>query len=136
LIIAAAFLVLALARLGSSHRRSIMARWPAFVFALAAMFALWRGAMEPALFLAALAVAAWFASPTLLARKPGATLQPPADAEARSILGVGLAATPDEIRQAYRRKMADAHPDLGGSHDAAARLTAARDTLLKRTRQA
>jgi len=30
-----------------------------------------------------------------------------------------------------RRKIADAHPDRGGSHDQAARLTAARDTLLK-----
>ena len=128
--------MLVLARLGAAHRRAIMARWPAFVFAAAAIFALWRGAVEPALVIAALAAAAWFLSPSLLGRKPRAALQRPADAEARSILGVGLAATPDEIRHAYRRKMADAHPDRGGSHDAAARLTAARDTLLKRTRQA
>lgn len=111
-----------------------MAHWPSFVFALAAILALWRGAVEPALVLAALAVAAWFVSPMLLGPKPAPAAQGPADAEARSILGVGLAATPDQIRAAYRRKMADAHPDRGGSHDAAARLTAARDTLLKRGR--
>ncbi len=123
-------------RLGSVHRRQIMARWPAPVFAIAAILALWRGAVEPALVLAALAVAAWLVSPALLAAKPAPAAHKPADAEARSILGVGLAATPDEIRGAYRRKMADAHPDRGGSHDAAARLTAARDALLKRGRQA
>ncbi|MBS0384179.1 MAG: J domain-containing protein [Proteobacteria bacterium] len=89
--------------------------------------------MELALMLAALAVVAWLVSPLLSA--PRAAAQPsPGDAHARAVLGVGLAATPDEIRAAYRRKMADAHPDLGGSHDAAARLTAARDTLLKRGR--
>ena len=123
-------------RLGSVHRRQIMARWPALVFAIAAILALWRGAVEPALVLAALAVAAWLVSPALLAAKPAPAVHKPADAEARSILGVGLAAKPDEIRAAYRRKKADAHPDRGGSHDAAARLTAARDALLKRGRQA
>jgi chromate transport protein ChrA len=136
LILAAAFLVLLLARLGSAYRRQIMARWPALAFAAAAMVALWRGAVEPGLVLAALAAAGWWVSPMLLARKPGVGAQRPADAEARAVLGVGLAATPDDIRHAYRRKMADAHPDRGGSHDAAARLTAARDTLLKRTRPA
>jgi DnaJ-domain-containing protein 1 len=136
LILVAAFLALALMRLGATYRRQIMARWPAFVFAAAAILAIWRGAVEPALALAALAAAAWLASPMLLARKPQAGLERPADAEARAILGVGLAASPDDIRNAYRRKMADAHPDRGGSHDAAARLTAARDALLKRTRQA
>jgi len=124
--------VLVLVRLSSIHRRQIAARWPTLVFAAAAILALWRGAAAPTLVLAALAVAAWFVSPNLLARRSKAALQRPADAEARSILGVGLAASPDEIRHAYRRKMADAHPDRGGSHDAAARLTAARDTLLKR----
>lgn len=92
---------------------------------------LWRGGVEPALMLAVLAVAAWFVSPRLLARAPAPATPRPAEAEARAILGVGLAATPDEIRAAYRRKIAEAHPDRGGSHDQAARLTVARDTLLK-----
>ena len=57
---------------------------------------------------------------------------PPGEAEARAILGVGPAATEAEIRQAYREKMARAHPDRGGRHADAARLTAARDFLLKK----
>mgnify|MGYP001157804064 CR=1 FL=1 len=108
-----------------------MARWPAFAFAAAAIFAMWRGAAGPAIGLAVLAVAAWFVSPMLLAPAPSPAALRPAEAEARAILGIGLAATPADIRAAYRRKMAEAHPDLGGSHDRAARITAARDTLLK-----
>ena len=50
------------------------------------------------------------------------------------ILGLPRDATPDEIRAAYRMKMASAHPDRGGSHNEAARLTAARDRLLKKKR--
>lgn len=56
----------------------------------------------------------------------------PADAEARTTLGVGAQATEAEIRAAYRTKMAQAHPDRGGRHSDAARLTAARDRLLKK----
>jgi DnaJ-domain-containing protein 1 len=56
----------------------------------------------------------------------------PAEAEARAILGVGPDADEAEIRQAYRARMARAHPDRGGGHAAAARLTAARDRLLKK----
>ena len=93
-----------------------------------------RGALEPALVLAGLGVAAWFASPALLPKTPPRPVERPAEAEARALLGVGLAATPGEIRAAYRRKMANAHPDRGGSHDTAARLTGARDVLLKRAR--
>jgi DnaJ-domain-containing protein 1 len=129
--LAIAFGFLALARLGAIHRRRIMARWPAFAFAAAAILALSRGAIEPALGLLALAAIAWFVSPMLLAPAPSAATPRPAEAEARAILGVGLAATPAEIRAAYRRKIAEAHPDRGGNHDQAARLTAARDTLLK-----
>jgi hypothetical protein len=132
--LAIGFAVLLLARFGSIHRQRVLARWPAFAFAAAALLAMWRGAVQPTLLLAALTVAAWFVSPLLLAPKAAPAPQSPADAQARALLGVGLAATPDEIRAAYRRKMADAHPDRGGSHDAAARLTAARDALLKRRR--
>lgn len=124
-------MALLLARFTTIHRGRIMARWPAFALGAAALVMLWRGGIEPALAFAALAVAAWFVSPHLLARKPASAAPRPAEAEARSLLGVGLAATPDEIRAAYRHKIAQAHPDRGGSHDQAARLTAARDTLLK-----
>ena len=50
--------------------------------------------------------------------------------QARSILGVGPGATPAEIKAAYRRLIARAHPDTGGSSGLAAQLNAARDRLL------
>lgn len=82
--------------------------------------------------LGALAVLSWFVAP-LLRPAPAAmpTAADPADIEARRILGVGLGATGAEIRSAYRAKIAAAHPDRGGAHDDAARLTAARDRLLR-----
>jgi hypothetical protein len=52
-------------------------------------------------------------------------------AEARSILGVGADATPQEIKAAYARLMQRAHPDKGGTTGLAAQLNAARDRLLK-----
>ena len=54
------------------------------------------------------------------------------DAEARSILGVGIDATPEAINAAWRRLMGRAHPDQGGTEGLAARLNAARDRLLRR----
>jgi hypothetical protein len=51
--------------------------------------------------------------------------------EARSILGVGPAAGPDEIRAAYTRLMRSVHPDKGGTQGLAAQLNAARDRLLR-----
>ena len=53
-------------------------------------------------------------------------------AEARSILGVEPAATPQEIKTAYARLMQRAHPDKGGTTGLAAQLNAARDRLLKK----
>ena len=55
-----------------------------------------------------------------------------AEAEARAALGVGADATAADIRAAHRRRIATAHPDRGGSADAAARLNAARDVLLRK----
>ncbi len=52
--------------------------------------------------------------------------------EARSILGVSADATTAEINTAWKRLMARAHPDQGGTQGLAARLNAARDLLLKR----
>lgn len=49
--------------------------------------------------------------------------------EARSVLGVGPAATPADIREAYARLMRRAHPDHGGTSGLAAQLNAARDRL-------
>ncbi len=49
--------------------------------------------------------------------------------EARAILGVGPAASADDIRHAYARMMRRAHPDHGGTSGLAAQVNAARDRL-------
>lgn len=54
------------------------------------------------------------------------------DSEARSVLGVPAGATKVEINTAWKRLMARAHPDQGGTQGLAARINAARDHLLKR----
>ena len=58
--------------------------------------------------------------------------EPMSEAEARSVLGVARTADEAEIHAAWRRLMARAHPDQGGTEGLAARLNAARDRLLKR----
>ena len=52
--------------------------------------------------------------------------------EARSVLGVSVDATPEDIQSAYTRLMRLAHPDKGGTTGLAAQLNAARDRLLSR----
>lgn len=123
-------------RIGGAKRADWLPRWPALVFAAAAIFALFRGALTPAVALAVLAVLAWYFWPSLSQRRPTEpTLRVDVEeAEARRILGVGPKATDAEIRTAYRERMRRAHPDQGGSHANAARLTAARDRLLARRR--
>jgi hypothetical protein len=137
LLLVALFGLLFLVRLGGAQRRELMRRWPALVLAGAALFALARGGWMAGAGLAAAAALAWELSPRLLAprtRTAKTSAHDPADADARVILGVGENATASEIRAAYRTKMAQAHPDRGGSHNEAARLTAARDRLLGKKR--
>ena len=50
--------------------------------------------------------------------------------DARRLLGVGEAASLEEIRTAHRRLIAKVHPDLGGSAELAERVNVARDTLI------
>lgn len=56
-------------------------------------------------------------------------------ARSRALLGVGPDADAEAIQAAWRRGMATAHPDAGGSDARAQALTAARDLLLAQVRQ-
>lgn len=53
-------------------------------------------------------------------------------AQARALLGVGPGADAEAIQAAWRARIAEAHPDAGGSDEAARAVTAARDLLLAR----
>lgn len=137
LALAALFALLFVLRVGGARRRQVIERWPALALAGAALFAFARGGWLPGIALALAAGAAWELWPRFAAaqtRTAKTSAPDPADAEARAILGVGENATAPEIRAAYRARMAQAHPDRGGSHNEAARLTAARDRLLKKKR--
>lgn len=134
LILSLVFAGLFVARLAGSERRLLLRRWPAFLLAGAAVFAAARGAYSLALLAAAAAVFAWVVLPWTANSSIAAAPDDPADAAARAVLGVGANASVEDIRAAYRAKMARAHPDRGGSHEAAAKLTAARDRLLRRRR--
>ena len=57
----------------------------------------------------------------------------PADlADARAVLGVAAGDDATAINAAWRRVIAQVHPDKGGTADLARRVTAARDLLLRR----
>ncbi|HEX5379659.1 MAG TPA: DnaJ domain-containing protein [Phenylobacterium sp.] len=79
-------------------------------------------------------VGLWLASTARLSgpSQPRPTPAKVGEAEARSILGVGPDATPEEIQAAYSRLMRMAHPDKGGTDGLAAQLNAARDRLLRK----
>jgi len=59
-------------------------------------------------------------------------LQTDPEAAALAVLGLAPGAGIGDIQAAWRARMADAHPDAGGSNEAARRVTAARDLLLDR----
>lgn len=56
----------------------------------------------------------------------------PAPKKPHEILGVAADASPQDIRSAWRAKIADAHPDKSGTHAAAAEINAARDAMLRK----
>lgn len=55
---------------------------------------------------------------------------PEAESAALAVLGLAPGAGVGDIQAAFRSRMAEAHPDAGGSHEAARSVTAARDLLL------
>lgn len=61
-------------------------------------------------------------------RKPGDVTEE----TALALLGLKKGASPEAIKQAYREKMRQVHPDRGGSVEEASRLNQARDYLLKK----
>lgn len=112
---------------------------PVFIVAVvvaAAWYALWKGAEN---------VTGHPRTAQTLGRRLGLALRAAAKAwedgagqrlsqiEARSLLGVEQTATISEIEAAYRRLMLRAHPDMGGTDALAAKLTAARDRLIKKS---
>lgn len=60
------------------------------------------------------------------------TARAAAEARARAALGVGATAGAEDIRAAYLKRAATAHPDRGGTDAAMQELNAARDLLLRR----
>lgn len=125
----------ALLRLGRHTDRTSRVQWRVATTIFAA--ACWGGAALAAIrgswIIAAilLGTALWL---TLASRQRDARPAPRnglSEAEARRILGVSSNADETEVRAAYRRLMARAHPDAGGSQGLAEQLNAARDRLLK-----
>lgn len=53
-------------------------------------------------------------------------------AEAYRVLELRPGASADDIKNAHRRLMKEAHPDHGGSNERAARLNAAKELLIAR----
>ena len=134
IVLAGVFAALFLLRVAGARRFILVRKWPSVLLGVAAAFALGRGAVGPAVGLAVIAAALWVIDLSQVRNKGSQTAAAPdpRDIEARATLGVGENATAAEIRAAYRERIARAHPDRGGSHAEAARLTAARDRLLKR----
>jgi len=56
---------------------------------------------------------------------------PPAADDWRQVLGVGEYATIEQVNAAFLELAKQLHPDVGGTHEAMARLTAARDLAVR-----
>lgn len=131
----AAIAVWALVRLGQQGERPGRGHWRVAatllgaVLLAGALLAGSRGAWLPAAGLGGAGL--WFlisSRQRVVAPRAGGMT----DAEARSLLGVAPDASPAEVNAAWKRLMARAHPDQGGTEGLAARLNAARDHLLGR----
>jgi hypothetical protein len=126
--------VWALVRLGRQGERPGRGHWrvAATLFGAAllagAVLAGAKGAWLPALGLAGAGLWLTVASRQ---RSPPPRTEAMSAAEARSLLGVDADASRAQINAAWKRLMARAHPDQGGTEGLASRLNAARDRLLK-----
>ncbi|MGN6269942.1 MAG: J domain-containing protein [Sphingomonas sp.] len=85
--------------------------------------------MEKFVFLAIVAVAAWYWLKPKKRRPPLRLDQ----SEARAVLGVAPDADAEAIRAAHRRLIAAVHPDRGGSAELTRRINLARDSLLSKS---
>lgn len=132
--VAAIFALLFILRIGGAQRRYVARHAGAIGLGIFAVYALARAQFyfAAALTLAAIGVWFWGEGRSRADARMKAAAGPMDEAQARALLGVGPNATPAEIRAAYREKMKTAHPDQGGSTQAAARLNAARALLLQR----
>lgn len=113
---------------GRGHWRVAATLFSAVLMGAGALAAV-RGAWLPA---AALAGAGLWLTIASRQRSVSPRGEAMTEAEARSLLGVAAAATPQEINAAWKRLMGRAHPDQGGTEGLASRLNAARDRLLKK----
>lgn len=131
----AAIAVWALVRLGRQTERRGRAHWRVTATLLGAVMlsggalAAFRGSWLTA---AALAGAGLYLAWSSRIR-PVIRSEPISEADARAVLGVRLGASEAEVRAAWKRAMARAHPDQGGTEGLAIRVNAARDRLLRKT---
>ncbi len=114
-------------RRGRGHWRVAATLFSAVLIAGAVLLAA-RGSWLAA---AALAGAGGWLTLSSRQRAPAPRTEAMSPAEARSLLGVSADATRQEVNTAWKRLMARAHPDQGGTEGLASRLNAARDRLLK-----
>lgn len=131
----AALAVWALVRLGRQTEGPRRGQWRVTATLLAAaligggVIALARGSfvLGPLLIAVGLYLTVQSRDRSTAPREPGLS-----EEEARAVLGVPPDADAATIQAAWRRLMARAHPDQGGTEGLAARLNAARDRLLRK----
>ena len=131
----AAIAVWALVRLGRQTERRGRAHWRVTATLLGAVMlaggtlAAFRGSWLTAAVLAGAGLYLAWSSRI----RPVIRSEPISEADARAVLGVGPGASEAEVRAAWKRAMARAHPDQGGTEGLAIRVNAARDRLLRKT---
>lgn len=131
----AAIGVWALIRLGKQTEGPRRGHWRIAATMLAAVligsgaFAIWRGGIVGGVLVVCIGLQLAYASRV---RTVAPRTEALSASEAASILGVPVDAGPEAINAAWRRIMARAHPDQGGTEGLAARVNAAKDRLLKR----